>query len=305
MNVRGDDLAEVQPHVPLLAPTRPMLWSIRREVWENRSVYLGPLIVAGVVLFASLMGMFWLPMRAAAAERDPARLSAMLQPFNMAPAPIMLATFIVGFFYCLDALYGERRDRSILFWKSLPVSDLTTVLSKISIPMLVLPLVGWVLSVIVQLAMLHAGTIVLAVSGHSPALLWSGIGFFQGLIIMFYGLFVHVLWWAPIYGWLLMVSAWAKRAPILWAFLPLLGISAMERMAFGSMHFMKMLQYRVGGAMQEAFAFRKGDPHGDISRLSQLEPANFFSRPGLWLGLMFAALCFAAAMALRRRREPI
>ena len=60
----------------------------------------------------------------------------------MAPAPIMFATFLVGIFYCLDALHGERRDRSILFWKSLPVSDLTTVLSKASIPFAVLPLIG-------------------------------------------------------------------------------------------------------------------------------------------------------------------
>ena len=72
---------------------------------------------------------------------DPAKRHALVvRPFSMAPAPIMLATFLVGLFYSLDALYGERRDRSILFWKSLPVSDRTTVLSKASIPLVVLPL---------------------------------------------------------------------------------------------------------------------------------------------------------------------
>ena len=57
-------------------------------------------------------------------------------------------------FYCLDALYGERRDRSILFWKSLPVSDLTTVLSKASIPIVVLPLLTFAVTVATQLIML-------------------------------------------------------------------------------------------------------------------------------------------------------
>ncbi len=65
------------------------------------------------------------------------------QPYTFAAGCIMATAFIVGVFYCLDALHGERRDRSILFWKSLPVSDLTTVLSKASIPLVVLPLLSF------------------------------------------------------------------------------------------------------------------------------------------------------------------
>ena len=123
---------------------------------------------------------------------------------------------------------------------------------------------------------------------------------------MLYGLTVHALWFAPIYGWLLLVSAWARRAPVLWAVLPLLAVSAVERIAFSKSLFMSMLQYRVTGAMAEAFVIQgKGVGDGNFDRLSQLTPARFLSTPGLWVGVAFAAACLAAAVRLRRNREPI
>jgi ABC-2 type transport system permease protein len=227
-------------------------------------------------------------------------------PYSMAPAPIMLATFLVGIFYCLDALYGERRDRSILFWKSLPVSDRTTVISKAAVPLVVLPLIAYVLSIVTQVILLMLSTMVLLGNGLSPGTLWAEFRFFQGLLIMFYGLTVHTLWFAPIYCWLLLVSAWSRRAPILWAVLPPLVIAAFERITFKTSYFGYMLKYRVVGAMAEAFAVKpKGSGDGDISRLSQLDPARILSAPGLWVGLIFAAAFLAAAVRLRRNREPI
>jgi ABC-2 type transport system permease protein len=291
-----------------LAATRPLYWSVWRELWENRSITIAPLVVTGFVLFGSLIGMIGLPRRMQTLPTlDPAAQHFLVvRPFCLAPAPIMLATIFVAFFYCLDALYGERRDRSILFWKSLPVSDLTTVLSKASIPFVVLPLLAFALSVATQAIMLLASTVVLRGSGVSPAPLWTEFRFFQVPLVMLYGLTVHVLWFAPIYGWLLLVSAWARRAAILWALFPWLAVSALERIAFGTSHFMAMLQYRVMGAMTEAFAFQ---PHRGsnrvIDQLAQLEPGKFLSAPGLWWGLTFAAVFLAAAVRLHRYREPI
>jgi ABC-2 type transport system permease protein len=290
---------------PMLSPTRPLYWSVRREIWESRSIYIAPLLVAAVVLFATFIGTINLAakMRAVSTSGTAKQYAALARPLEMAPAPIMLATLIVGVFYCFEALQGERRDRSILFWKSLPVSDRTVVLSKAAIPLVVLPLIAYVLSVITQIALLFVSTAALVGSGRNPVPFWKEAGFFEGLIIMFYGLSVHALWFAPIYGWLLMISAWARRATYLWALLPLLAVSAVERIVFGTMNFMSMLQYRVGGAMKEAFAGSAAD--GNIDRLSQLDPARFLTRPGLWAGLMFAALFLAAAVRLRRNREPI
>lgn len=305
--------ASVPPGSPAVAatarPTRPLYWSVRRELWENRSIYLAPLIVAAVVLFGSLISTVGLPrrMRAAAALDDPAKVhAAIVKPFSMAPVPILLATFLVGIFYSLDALHGERRDRSILFWKSLPVSDVTTVLSKASIPLAVLPLVGFVLGLATQRIVLLLSAAVLLASGMSPATLWAEFRFFQEPIVMLYGLTVHVLWFAPIYAWLLLVSAWARRMPVLWAALPPFALALVEKLALNSSYVCSLLKYRVTGAMTEAFVvpFRHGT-EPTLDKLTQLDPARFLSAPGLWIGLAFAAAFLAAAVRLRRNREPI
>jgi ABC-2 type transport system permease protein len=290
-----------------MVETRPLYWSVRRELWENRSIYLAPLIVAAVVLFATALSTIGLPKRMRNLPTvDPAKRHASIaMPYSMAPAPIMLATFIVGFFYCLDALYGERRDRSILFWKSLPVSDRTTVLSKAIVPMVVLPAIAYLLSIVTQVILLMLSNMVLLGRGINPAPLWAEVRFFQGLLIMFYGLAVHVLWFAPIYAWLLLVSAWARRTPVLWAVLPFLAVSAVEKITFNTTLFMHMLQYRVVGAMAEAFVAHPKGARGNINTLSQLDPSRFLSAPGLWVGLIFAAAFLAAAVRLRRNREPI
>jgi ABC-2 type transport system permease protein len=281
--------------------TRPMYWSIRREIWENRSIYIAPLIVAAVVLFASSVTTMLLPghfhaTATASVERK------MIIPFQMAPAPIMLSTFLVGLFYCLDALYGERRDRSILFWKSLPVSDRTTVLSKVAVPLLVLPSIAYALSVVVYVILRVETWVVLLASRMTPRTVMAEMPFLPSVVVMGYGLAVHALWFAPIYAYLLLISAWARRAAFLWVVLPPMAIVAIEHIAGGSHSFTNLLRYRAIGAMTLAFG-----PHldGDVDRLSDLSPGKFLSSPGLWLGLLFAVACIAAAIRLRRNREPI
>src|SRR5678815_1964524 len=117
------------------AKPQPFYWSVRRELWENRSLYVAPILVAVVVLCGFLVSTIGLPeRRREVLLLDAAKARAAIEmPYNMAAIMLILTAFVVGVFYCLDALYGERRDRSILFWKSLPVSDRTTLLSKATI----------------------------------------------------------------------------------------------------------------------------------------------------------------------------
>ena len=285
--------------------TRPMYWSLRRELWENRSIYIAPLAVAAVFLFGFLISTIHLPdkMRAALAL-DPMQQREMIeQPYNLAALLLMATYLIVAAFYCLDALQGERRDRSILFWKSLPVSDLTTVLSKASIPFVILPLLTFVITVATQWIMLLLSTAALLGSGQSVAMLWSQLPLFQmSLMLLYHLLAVHSLWYAPFYGWLLLASAWAKRAAFLWAALPLLAISIVERIAFNTSHFGALLAYRFsGGPAGGSFTARNiaMDP------MMQLTPGKFLTSPGLWLGLAVTAAFLAAAVRLRRYRGPI
>src|SRR6266446_3527503 len=156
------------------AKTRPFYWSVKRELWENRSIYIAPLIVAAVVLFGFLVSTGGLPeRRQAVLLLDPAKARAAIEmPYNVAAMMLIFTAFIVGVFYCLDALHGERRDRSILFWKSLPVSDLTTLFSKATIPVIVLPLVTLAIIVTTHVVMLLETGVVLIFHGMSPATTW-------------------------------------------------------------------------------------------------------------------------------------
>src|SRR5207253_6884880 len=155
--------------------------------------------------------------------------------------------FIVGVFYCLDALNAERRDRSIFFWKSMPVSDTTTVLAKAFVPFAILPAVGFVVALATQVLMLLASSPVLPIQ-------WDELHLGTMTCVMAYGLFVHALWFAPLYGYLLLVSAWARRAAILWAVLPIFAIIIAEQIALGTAWFASAMRYRLTGAMTEAFA---------------------------------------------------
>src|SRR6266446_7031957 len=292
--------------LPLQSPTRPLYWSVRRELWENRSIYIAPLIVAAfeVIGFAiSTIGLA--DRRRAVLLLDPAHQRAAIeQPYDLAAMMMIFIAFIVGVFYCLDALHGERRDRSILFWKSLPVSDLTTVLSKVTIPLVVLPLVAFAIVVCVQLIMVLETGVVLIFHGMSPATTWACVPFFQSWLVLLYGLVALALWHAPIYGWLLLVSGWARRATFLWAVLPLIVIQIFEKITFNTSYFGKMLQHRLMGFAPHAFGFH-GEGHPTIDSLVQLTPGRYLGSAGLWLGLLVAAAFLFAAVRLRRYRGPL
>ena len=288
-----------------ISATRLMYWSVRRELWENRSIYLAPLAAAAFVLFGFLLSTITLPrhMRTAL-TLDPAKQhAAIVLPYNVAAALIMLTAVIVAVFYCLDALNGERRDRSILFWKSLPVSDLTTVLSKAFIAIVVLQLASFAIVVATQTIMLLWHSVILLGSGLSVAPLWTHLSLPQTSLMLLYHLVtVHMLWYAPIYCWMLLVSAWARRAAFLWALLPVLAILAVEKITFNSMHFGNWLMYRLTGSAEAVHMASGGTPMDPFTHITL---GRFLSTPGLWLGLIVAAAFLFAAARLRRYREPI
>ena len=286
--------------------TRPFYWSVRRELWENRSIYIAPLIVAAVQVFGFAISTIGLAeRRRAVLLLDPAQQRAAIEtPYDLAAMMMIFTVFIVGVFYCLDALHGERRDRSILFWKSLPVSDLTTVLSKATIPLMVLPVISFAIVICVQVIMLLMTSVVLIFHGMSPATTWVAFPVFQNWLVLLYGLVAIALWHLPIYGWLLLVSGWARRATFLWAVLPLLAIGILEKIAFNTSYFASMVKHRLLGFAPGAFDFQ-AHTRSTIDSLAQLTPGKYLSTPGLWIGLFVAAAFLAGAVRLRRYRGPI
>src|ERR1700680_2590796 len=287
--------------------TRPFYWSVRRELWENRSIYIAPLIVAAVQIFGFAISTIGLAerRRGVLLLDDPAKQQAAIEmPSDLAAMMMLFTVFIVGVFYCLDALHGERRDRSILFWKSLPVSDLTTVLSKAIIPLAVLPVIAFALTVCVQLIMLLMSSANLLTHGVSPATTWARFPVFQNWLVLFYGVVVLALWHAPIYGWLLLVSGWARRATFLWAVLPLIVTQIYEKITFGTSYFSSLIRDRLMGFAPHAFGFY-GQGHPTIDSLVKRPPGRYLSSLGLWIGLVVAVGLIAAAVRLRRYRGPL
>ena len=294
--------------------TRPFYFSLRRELWEHRAVINVPFIAAAVVLFGFVVSTHNLPRNAhqAFSALDPTKQAMVLMaPYYFAAGGILLTAFIVAIFYCLGALQNERRDRSILFWKSLPVSDLLTVAAKVTIPMVVLPIVAFAATVAATIVMLGLSVAILSASGggglllsHVPLLtIWTGV---------LYTVVVAALWHAPIYGYLLLVSAFARRSAFLWAVLPPLALMMLEEIATGTNYVWDLVKYRFVGYFEEAFTSIqmpmmnvKGHGHAAFGRLPEMDPVRFFTSPGLWLGLVVAAALLAGAVWLRRTREPI
>jgi len=224
--------------------------------------------------------------------------------YELSAALIMGTAWLVGLYYTLEALYGERRDRSILFWKSLPVSDFIAVLSKLTIAMVIVPLLSFVITIATQLIMLFLSSLVLLANGMSLSLLSTQPSFLKvSLELLYHILLVHGLWYAPIYGWLLLVSAWARRAPLIWAVLPPFMIYGIEKIAFNTSYFLALLKERFLGPQEHSAAAAAADAHGTV--MANLIPHHFFSEPGLWIGLAVGAMFIAGAVRLRRYRGPI
>ena len=281
---------------------RRLSWSVRRELWENRSIYLAPVVVGALVLVGFGIALFTLPatFRAATALGPDEQHAVIQRPYLTAAIVLMAVDLLVAVFYCIDALYGERRDRAILFWKSMPVSDRLTVLAKASIPILVLPLVTVAATAVTQGIMLLASSAVLAANGMSTAALWGNVPFLDMVRInLEHMLLFHGIWYAPVYGWLLLASAWATRLPFLWAALPPLTIGIVERIAFNSTHFATLVQSHLfGGPTPGPY----GSPTPGPMTMDMLAPhslAHFLAAPELWAGLVLTALFLAAASRLR------
>jgi ABC-2 type transport system permease protein len=220
--------------------TMSMKWLLRREFWEHKgSMFWAPAIVSALLVlllggtltyalathgapgFVEINGQtvrhgaFAAAMSAETREVVSSTASAM---YLVASVPLFVILSGVVFFYCLSALYDERRDRSILFWKSLPVSDGTTVLSKAVTALCVAPVITMGLAIVTSLALLLIAGIGLSVAGLNlfGAVLSKPDLYLQPLRLIAL-LPVYVVWALPTIGWLLLVSSWAKTKPLLWA----------------------------------------------------------------------------------------
>ena len=260
-------------------------WSLRRELWEHRMVFIAPLAVAAFVVFAHFISTLAIPDGVRAATlADPTKAHEFMSVYGGAAFAVLLTGLVTGALYCLDALQGERRDRSILFWKSLPVSDLTAVLSKMAVPTVVLPLTVLVLIVVSNLAMLILQSVEWRLDGFDPRQLWARLNLPYLWLTMLYGLPFMALWYAPIYAWMLLVSAWARRAAFLWAVAPLAAVLIMERMALHKTKAMFIVDQQLSGGITEPFTI-SGRGKAWIAAIVRSRPAASLHPAGTVAGV--------------------
>lgn len=281
---------------------RRFYWSVRREIWEHRALYRAPLGVAGVVLVGFVLGLHRLAGDLRAVAAGSRRAGSISVPYDFVCFAVIMAGLAFAIVYCLDCLQAERRDRSILFWKSLPVSDLTTVLAKAAVPILVLPLVLFAIALGAQGVMAALSALAIIASKVDLGLWWR----FTPLPGLWLDMAEHLaftfLWYAPIFAWLILVSAWARRVAYLWALLPPLGLALVERLALGTDQVWIWLRGLILGPYAHAAAQMESGKGNAL----QAHPPD---TPGwaslhLWLGLALTAAFLVLAARLRRGREP-
>ncbi len=215
--------------------------------------------------------------------------------------PAFVAVPFVVFFTLLSSLYEERRDRSILFWKSMPVPDWAEVGMKFLAATLLAPAIVLGFAIVAQLAAWLI--LVLVAWGVGASLVpWTTalpVVAYQWLV-MAVALAVWALWAAPVWGWVLFCSAFAPRSPFGFAVVPPIVLLIIEGMFFRTHHFAEWL-----GRHLFAFPLMRGFPQGEVGAdsllaLKLVDLIASLSEPGLWLGLVIAAFFLAAATWLRR-----
>ena len=276
---------------------------VRREFWEHRSLWICALVVEGLLAIALLIGRINMdvPEHVLTVEQ---RVAIFTIAWWMAAQPLFLVTAICLGFYLLDCLYAERKDRSILFWKSLPLSDELTVGSKFLVAAVVVPLGAFVLATAANLV--FAAIAAIRIPG---ALSWNTYEWLRTELVLLLECVLAVLWYSPIAGALLLFSAWIRRNPILWATLVPVVAPIIERVGLGTHYIWSFETYRLNGIWHKLVAgpdvfknFHNLPPVGVV--LDTVNIRGAFTDVDLWLGVVAAfALAYAAARVRRYRDD--
>jgi len=307
-----------------------LLALIKREFWENTGAFrTTPLVIGGIYLAVMLMfiitfGHFdneFQTLRELihfTAQQDPGVRAKFVYESTLAMSTMfsVVLAFVV-FFYLLGSLYDDRKDRSILFWKSLPASDTLTVASKLLSAMVVAPLIFWAVYVLVHITMMIVSSVVVMSLGENPWTLFLSLGHpFKAWSLVFASYMAQSIWALPLYGWLMLVSAFAPRIPLLFATLPPVVFAVLQIWITFLQTF--TLKKKLFGIIGEWFVnsplIMSADNKGhDIAALGvpissafdhDVTLANMLDRlfsTNMLIGLVVAAVFLAGALWLRHR----
>ncbi len=291
-------------------PANTLLMLGRRELWEHRGLWIAPLVVAGVMIAMCIVAILYThPDLRGAVDLNWFTADQRAAAFTAAgwtlSSPLFLVAYIVIFFYLCDCLYAERKDRSILFWKSLPVSDELTVAAKFLIAAVAVPLGVYVLAAVTSLAFVSFWNLFVTLGGAPQLRVWDGAAWllaeWQQLLLVI----LTSLWYAPIYAYLMLISAWVRRSLYLWVTLPPALAPLIEWLTFRTHYVWDFLLYRCFGIWHIAGLEQlvNGHAHGAHPVFRNPHFAAAFSNVDLWLGVLAALALLYAAARIRRYRD--
>jgi ABC-2 type transport system permease protein len=320
----ADSAAPPATAAPL--PVATVLYTlVRRELWEHRVLWLAPVAVAVLmIVLAAISGASAVHIDTgnmpdfvgAAASASHSRLQIAI--FSIVHWLTCLLLFVVGAlvlcFYLGDCLYAERKDRSILFWKSLPVSDLSTVISKVLVAFVLVPVGIYLLAGTTDLLLSFIRQLRSHLAGLGNLLApWDTLAWLKVQGMLGIGLVFSILWYAPVGAYLLLVSAWARRNAFLWAVLPPALAPLLEYFTFGTQYLWRFLVYRTDGfifwpelqtAMSHASVhFNNGSLLSMPELFDTLPVARLFTNMDLWLGVLAAVAAIWGAVRIRHYRD--
>lgn len=296
---------------------------VQREFWEHKALYVAPAVMGGLIVFGFTVSFIWsviqgAPFEAAVASvelgGEPIGLAGSAALFGVSSGMLNFVLAAVVFFYSIDALYSERKDKSILFWRSMPVTDTETVLSKLVTAVIAAPIVTVAAVLVTLFCLWILFTLALMVGGGNPIeLLWQQTPFLQMVLLVFYSFITASLWFAPFVGYFLFCSSFAKRWALLWVLLPITVVVMLEAIVGRSFHVLSLIGERFESVGPAAFSLPAnidfdGDDiesfilGADLNLLEVMSPIQFLTTPGLWGGFAVTAVFVAGAIYFRRSR---
>lgn len=295
---------------------------IKREIWEHRSIFVTPIAIATIVTLGVLAMLVFAS--GFAAELDlvifgaqniagnPERQAALTGFFLTTSWVFLIALAILTVFYTLDSLYSERKDKSILFWRSLPVTDAETVVSKLITAIIVIPTVTVIGIIGTHIINLIITSIWVSMKGGDGwMLIWGSVSLIDNWLASLVIVLASAIWMSPFIGWFLLVSAYTKRSPLLMAFMPLILIGLLEGIILRTHVFAENVLARGDGMpifrsvdIEKFFNeehWRVAD--GATNLLVHLDIVGFLTSPAMWAGVAVCGLLSTGAIYVRRYRD--
>jgi ABC-2 type transport system permease protein len=297
---------------------------VRRELWEHRSIFVTPIVIGLIVTLGTLTALIFvgefqkeLDLAIFGAQNvagEFERRAALTAFYGGTSWLFLLGLGVLTVFYALDSLYAERKDKSILFWRSLPVTDAETVISKLLTAVVLIPAVAIAGIILTHLVNLVITSIwVASKGGNAGLLIWGSVPFFDNWMATVLVIYASAIWLSPFVGWFLFVSAWTKRAPFMVAFLPLVLIPMIEGIFLRSAHFAEAVWgrsatiplFQANIDIEEFFDEDSLHMMSEdmVSLLAHLDLGRFFSSVDTWIGIVVCGLLTTAAIYVRRYRD--